>query len=135
MYDNRLSIWNPGVLPEDWSLEKLLGSHASQPYNPNIANAFSRTGEIEMWGRGIERVFTACREAGVPEPEFGWSRETFGSSSGFPRRILKDLARSVIRVSQEKRRKDLWGTNNFRAALPKKLPKNRFWFYCSTDRH
>ena len=68
VYDNRLTIWNPGALPEDWTLKKLLGPHASQPYNPNIANAFFRAGEIETWGRGIERVFATCREARVPEP-------------------------------------------------------------------
>ena len=49
-------------------MKKLLGPHASQPYNPNIANAFSRASEIETCGRGIERVFAACLEARVPEP-------------------------------------------------------------------
>lgn len=33
-----------------------------------MANAFFRAGEIEAWGRGIQRVFEACREAGTPEP-------------------------------------------------------------------
>ena len=42
--------------------------HSSLPYNPNIANAFFRAGEIEAWGRGIQRIFDACREAGTPEP-------------------------------------------------------------------
>jgi predicted HTH transcriptional regulator len=32
------------------------------------SNAFFRAGEIEAWGRGIERIFTACREAGTPVP-------------------------------------------------------------------
>jgi ATP-dependent DNA helicase RecG len=27
-----------------------------------------RSGDIEAWGRGIHRIFTACREAGTPEP-------------------------------------------------------------------
>ena len=40
VYDNRLKIWNPGKLPENWSLEKLLSQHPSQPSNPDIANAF-----------------------------------------------------------------------------------------------
>lgn len=68
VYADRLVIWNPGELPEDWSTERLMGEHFSEPYNPDIANAFFRAGEIEAWGRGIQRVLDACREAGTPEP-------------------------------------------------------------------
>jgi ATP-dependent DNA helicase RecG len=38
-------------------------------YNSNIANAFFRAGDIEAWGRGIQRIFQACREAKNPDPE------------------------------------------------------------------
>lgn len=68
VYADRLSIWNPGELPENWTQATLLGPHESQPYNPDIANTFFRSGEIEAWGRGIERVFEACHRAGTPEP-------------------------------------------------------------------
>jgi ATP-dependent DNA helicase RecG len=43
--------------------------HSSQPHNPEMANAFFRAGEIEAWGRGIARIFNACRQGGAPEPE------------------------------------------------------------------
>ena len=66
--DDRLLIYNPGSLPEGWTLERLLGPHPSRPYNPDIANAFFWAGEIETWGRGIDRVFRACRRAGTTEP-------------------------------------------------------------------
>lgn len=69
VYPDRLMIWNPGELPPDWTIEKLLGKHASIPYNPDVANVFFRAGMIEAWGRGIERILEACREAGTPEPE------------------------------------------------------------------
>lgn len=68
VYADRLKIWNPGELPGDWSLEKLLGQHPSQPPNPDIANAFFRAGEVESWGRGIQHIFEACQEADTPEP-------------------------------------------------------------------
>jgi hypothetical protein len=42
--------------------------HYSQPHNPDIANAFFRAGEIEAWGRGIQRIFDACRMAKAPTP-------------------------------------------------------------------
>ena len=53
VYEDRLSIWNPATLPEGWAIDNMLQEHASVPYNPNIANAFFRAGEIEAWGRGI----------------------------------------------------------------------------------
>ena len=63
-----MSIWNPGGLAEGWSLKNLLKQHPSRPYNPSVANAFFRAGEIEAWGRGIQRIFDACREAETPNP-------------------------------------------------------------------
>ena len=68
VYADRLQLWNPGELPDGWSQAKLLGPHPSQPYNPDVANAFFRAGEIEAWGRGIQRVLEACRAAGTPKP-------------------------------------------------------------------
>jgi ATP-dependent DNA helicase RecG len=68
VYADKLLIWNPGQLPASWTVEKLKGKHASQPFNPDLANVFFRAGEIEAWGRGIERIYTACREAGFPAP-------------------------------------------------------------------
>jgi len=98
VYADRLWIWNPGELPENWSQAKLLGPHPSQPYNPDVANAFFRAGEIEAWGRGIQRVLDACREAGTPEPrirvepgdvwvEFPFSASYLDSISGTGERM------------------------------------------------
>jgi len=57
-------------LPENWTVANLLKKHRSRPYNPKIAYAFYRAGYIETWGRGIERITTACKDAGKPEPLF-----------------------------------------------------------------
>lgn len=70
VYEDKLYIANVGKLPETWTLENLMEKHVSKPYNPNIAHAFYLTGFIESWGRGIEKMFRACREDGVPEPEY-----------------------------------------------------------------
>ncbi len=69
VYDDRLTIWNPCVLPDGWTVKTLLGTHPSTPFNPAIANVFFRSGEIETWGRGIERIFAACKDAGTPKPK------------------------------------------------------------------
>ena len=76
VYTNKLMIWNPGVLPQDWDVAKLLAKHASQPFNPDVANTFFRAGMIESWGRGIERIMDSCLEAGNPAPELRY--ETTG---------------------------------------------------------
>ncbi len=69
VYPDKLMIWNPGELPADWTVAKLLGKHSSIPFNPDVASVFFRAGMIEAWGRGIERILETCREAGTPEPE------------------------------------------------------------------
>ncbi len=67
-------IWNSGQLPPEWTLERLLGKHSSQPFNPDVANAFFRAGTIKAWGRGIERIMQECVTAGVPVPELRYER-------------------------------------------------------------
>jgi len=47
----------------------LLKKHPSEPQNPDIAAVFFRTGLIEAWGRGFERIVEACRSAGTTLPE------------------------------------------------------------------
>ena len=70
VYEGRLYGANVGVLPETWTLHNLLVKHESRPYNPNLATVLYYAGCIESWGRGIEKIRTACRADGLPEPEF-----------------------------------------------------------------
>ena len=63
-------IWNQGSLPENWTIEKLLSSHSSRPYNPDIANAFFRGGYVESWGRGISIMAELCQAQGLPKPSY-----------------------------------------------------------------
>jgi ATP-dependent DNA helicase RecG len=69
VYDDKIMLWNPGHLPSGWTAARLLKKHLSEPYNPDVANAFFRAGMIEAWGRGIEKILAACQAAGVSEPE------------------------------------------------------------------
>jgi len=77
VYKDNLMIWNEGHLPDDWTIETLLGKHASKPFNPDIANALFRSGYIESWGRGISKMTEQCHNFGLPAPLF------FFKSSGF----------------------------------------------------
>jgi ATP-dependent DNA helicase RecG len=71
VYDDELSIWNPGGLPPELSVDQLREpQHLSLPRNPLLAQAFYYAGYIERWGTGTARIITLCREQGLPEPEF-----------------------------------------------------------------
>ena len=79
------------VLPEGWDLAKLPGDHASHPYNPDIANTFFRAGEIESWGRGIQRIFEACRKGDAPKPVLWLSGNDLWTEFPFSPRYLKAI--------------------------------------------
>jgi ATP-dependent DNA helicase RecG len=68
IYPDKVLIYNDGKLPENWTVEKLLSTHTSVPYNPLIASAFFSSGQIEAWGRGVEKITNACKSWGKPEP-------------------------------------------------------------------
>ena len=70
VYPDSIKIWNEGRLPEDWTVANLLQEHSSRPYNPDIANAFFRSGYVESWGRGIDKITEQCTAAGLPMPQF-----------------------------------------------------------------
>ena len=70
VFPDEVVIYNDGGLPEGWTVADLLAKHRSRPRNPNIANVFFRSGMIETWGRGIEKIETACKEAGRLPPVF-----------------------------------------------------------------
>jgi len=68
VYDDKLILWNPGVLPDELNIEMLKVKHPSLPRNRNIAEVFFKAGYIEAWGRGIFMMMDACHKAGLPEP-------------------------------------------------------------------
>jgi ATP-dependent DNA helicase RecG len=70
VYSDKIMIWNEGQLPENWTIKKLLQNHSSRPNNPDIANAFFRSGYVEAWGRGISKIKEQCVAAGIPAPTF-----------------------------------------------------------------
>lgn len=70
VYDDKLILWNPGILPFDITVDRLKKKHPSRPRNRYIADIFFRAGYIESWGRGIEKMVESFKKAGLPEPVF-----------------------------------------------------------------
>ena len=69
MYDDKISIWNEGSLPEGLTLAALKRSHASRPRNPIIADVCFKGGYIDAWGRGTIKILDSCKQAELPEPD------------------------------------------------------------------
>lgn len=85
VYDDKISIWNEGTLPEGLSFEALKQEHPSRPRNPIIADVCFLGGYIDAWGRGTLKIINSCKEAELPEPEM---KESAG---GFQVTIFKDV--------------------------------------------
>lgn len=68
VYPDHLSVWNYGQLPEGWTVGKLFMKHPSMPFNPSLAGAYFRSGDIESWGRGYRRIVRKNEAAGLLPP-------------------------------------------------------------------
>jgi ATP-dependent DNA helicase RecG len=69
VYDDKISIWNEGALPEGLTLDALKRPHSSRPRNPIIADVSFKGGYIDAWGRGTIKILDTCKQAELPEPE------------------------------------------------------------------
>ena len=68
--EDAIIISNSCILPDGWTVETLMQSHESIPYNPKIAGVFYRAGYIETWGRGVKKIIDACAELGSDTPVY-----------------------------------------------------------------
>jgi ATP-dependent DNA helicase RecG len=69
VYEDKIYIWNSGMFPKTIDITKLYEKHPSKPYNPKIALAFFKSGLIESWGRGFEKIKSECKKTNTPRPE------------------------------------------------------------------
>jgi predicted HTH transcriptional regulator len=70
LFRNRLEVWNPGRLPDGFTVQKLREMHSSEPTNPVIAHPLFLTGYIEHLGTGTTDMIADCAEYGLRAPEF-----------------------------------------------------------------
>ena len=69
IFDDRLEVENPGLLPFGLTLEDLPRG-VSKLRNRVIGRVFHAVGLVEQWDSGIQRMIAACREAGLAAPVF-----------------------------------------------------------------
>jgi len=69
IFGNRLEIENPGLLPFGLTVEDLHRG-ISKLRNRVIGRVLHTLGLIEQWGSGVQRMQSACNEAGLAGPVF-----------------------------------------------------------------
>ena len=89
VYFDHIIFWNPGHLPENWTVENLKIKHASKPFNPSIANALFRCGDIEAWGRGTLKMIRESVMHKTLPPDF------YSTSTEFSITFYKDAKTSL----------------------------------------
>jgi len=85
IYDDRLTIWNPGGLTLGITMDDLFKPHGSVLRNKGIGAVLYDMGLIEQWGSGIGKILNLCSSADIPVPHF----EEY--QSGFLVEFRKDI--------------------------------------------
>ncbi len=89
--EDQIWFFNPGGLFGGLTIEDLKRPHPSQTRNPLIADIFSKSGLVEVYGSGIGRMLNSLKDVGLPEPEF---KEEFG---GFSLYMFKDYNEDLLK--------------------------------------
>ena len=95
IYNDRLEVVSNGGLHFGITVDDLVRPHRSQPWNPDIAQAFYRRGIIETWGRGTLKIRELCAEANLPKPEFRADMHSF-TACFRPRRGPEEQVTSTV---------------------------------------
>jgi predicted HTH transcriptional regulator len=98
IFDDRLEVENPGLLPFGLTIEDLPRG-VSKLRNRVIGRVFHARGLIEQWGSGVQRMTAACRDAGLAAPVFEELATRFRvtiATARVARPVLDDTDRAIV---------------------------------------
>ncbi|MBM4244797.1 MAG: MarR family transcriptional regulator [Deltaproteobacteria bacterium] len=98
IFDDRLEIENPGLLPFGLTIEDLPRG-VSKLRNRVIGRVFHALGLIEQWGSGVQRMSAACHAAGLPAPVFEEIATRFRVTIATTRvgpRVVEETDRAIL---------------------------------------
>jgi ATP-dependent DNA helicase RecG len=93
IYNDHISFFNVGGLPEGMTVKKLITEHSSVARNPLIARVFYLSGLIEEYGSGIQRMMRSLNDAGLGEVRF--QDETISFKLYFFRQLTHEKLREL----------------------------------------
>ncbi|MBR5978589.1 MAG: putative DNA binding domain-containing protein [Verrucomicrobia bacterium] len=98
VYEDHMYIWNNGEMPSNLrTTESLFSKHSSKPFNPKLAHIFFISGMIEAWGRGFDKIRTACDSLySTPMPEYDISDEGIMVHCSSNQQFLKLLGHEQV---------------------------------------
>ena len=70
IFDNRLSIWSPGLLPKELNVKNLGQERRSIPRNKLLVEVFHKLKIMEGWGSGFQKIIDLSLANGNLTPEF-----------------------------------------------------------------
>ena len=94
IFNDYIEIWNPGKLPNGWTIEKLKQKHESIPPNPFLFKQLFWVKYVEDVGGGTLDMINECKNWGIPQPEFedtGTAIVVTFRKSIFTSEILREL--------------------------------------------
>ena len=98
IFDDRLEVENPGLLPFGLTIEDLHRG-ISKLRNRVIGRVFNALGLVEQWGSGVQRMISACQDSGLPPPSFeeiGTRFRVTISTELVRRPLLDDTDRAIL---------------------------------------
>lgn len=116
VYPNKIEFFNPGLLPEEITIDDLLNNnYRSTPRNKVIADFCKDLGLIEKYGSGIRRVIDICQKGGIEIPKISQISNgvnvTFTARREATPQALNDNIQSLydkLRSGQEYSEKKSW---------------------------
>jgi predicted HTH transcriptional regulator len=99
LFRDRVEVWNPGKLPDGFTVQKLREVHSSEPTNPVIAHPLFLAGYIEHLGTGTTDMIAACKQYGLRAPDF-FQAEDFRTII-FRKEKVSDLRKKVSDPSEK----------------------------------
>lgn len=99
IFDNRIEIWSPGLLPDEITIEDLRREHISVPRNPLLFKQLLWVKYVEDVGGGTLDMINQCREWGFPEPLFEHISGAFVVTFRLPP-VVGDLEKMGLNIRQ-----------------------------------
>ena len=126
IFDDRIEITNPGLLPQELSFEDLKREHNSYPRNKLIADLLFFIKFIEKWGTGTNRIIDEMRNAGLKEPIFDSIGGSFRVKLISPKKFEKiERKEAYARLNERQRKAIQYIKNNGKVTTKEYISINK----------